>query len=94
VQFNASYPSPYTIEYKWRGTKDENRPLGVKTLFLLAIVLLIGIISVVYTTYERDALQVRKAPGSGSSSYTGGGAGIHVKRRPSGGNGFDKRTKY
>lgn len=93
--FNSSYPIPYTIEYKWRGTKDEDRPLGVITLFLISIVLFIGILAVIYTTYDRDQpIPIKRTPGSGSgsSSMYSSGAGIHVKRRPSGGS--DKKARY
>lgn len=65
-------------------------------LFLISLVLFVGIVSVVYTTYDRsDPQRPRKGPSSsgGSSNYVGGGAGIHVKRRPSGGS-YDKRSKY
>jgi hypothetical protein len=100
VPFNSSFPLPYRIEYKWRGTKDEDRPLGVMTLFMISLVLFVGIVSVAYTTYDRgDPQRPRKGPssggGSGSATYVGGGAGIHVKRRPSGGgSSYDKRGKY
>jgi hypothetical protein len=59
--------------------RQEDRPLGIKALFLLAIVLFLGVVSVVFVVYERDPIKppgAKRAPSSGS-----GGAGLYVSRR-------------
>mmetsp|Transcript_15453 Transcript_15453/g.23331 ORF Transcript_15453/g.23331 Transcript_15453/m.23331 type:complete len:244 (+) Transcript_15453:39-770(+) len=71
---DSLYPPPFEMVYKWRAVREDDLPLGIKAMFLMAIVLFCGLVAVVYVTYDRDNADPRRriSKPSSYSSHRGG----------------------
>lgn len=76
-------PPKFELEYKWKATRPDDLPLGVRTMFILVFIIFIGLYSVIYVVYDRDTIKGRK-PQVVDSKFTNsgvGGSGIYINKR-------------
>jgi hypothetical protein len=59
-ELTALLPPKFELEYKWKATRPDDLPLGVRTMFILVSIIFIGLYAVIYVVYDRDAPKGRK----------------------------------
>lgn len=74
-------PPVFEVEYKWKATRPDDYPLGIRTMFLLTIIVLVGLVSVVVVVYDRDSVRGAKKPSTGVKESFTPSSGIHVRKR-------------